>query len=66
MTCVLHALHACVLHALFYICMLLTFGRAVLLTVVTVLQAMWRELDALDVQVSAERATRAKLHGEKH
>jgi hypothetical protein len=30
------------------------------------LQAMWRELDALDAQVSAERAARAKLQGEKH
>jgi hypothetical protein len=29
------------------------------------LQAMWRELDALDAQVSAERAARAKLQGAK-
>lgn len=47
--------------------MQLTFVGAVLLPVVAVLlQAMWRELDALDAQVSAERAARAKLQGEKH
>jgi hypothetical protein len=35
------------------------------LLLLLLLQAMWRELDALDAQVSAERAARAKLQGEK-
>jgi hypothetical protein len=39
--------------------------QPVLAFVALLLQAMWRELDALDAQVSAERAARAKLQGEK-
>jgi hypothetical protein len=34
-------------------------------TMLLLLQAMWKELDTLDAQVSAERAARAKLQGKE-
>lgn len=44
---------------------LMSFAYRIVCWCAAHLQAMWRELDALDAAVSAERAARAKLNGKE-